>query len=498
MILRRPFMACPEKHAFFNGTKILRVAKNDLFIGIFMIAFTIYLPFRRTMVNYSREKALSLVMKGVSRNNNMKLQGKIITAVLGAALVGGGLTAAFAIGAKSEKIIEPAIATNSSTSFIYFDKNAYASDSTWVNQTPYLRYWTGSADGTIAMSKSNGNDQFWYGTLSSAGMSSSGGFCVRAADSGSNDYKETKWISWSTWTSSDNNLISLSGSNDSSDSYKANYSSSVLSGSELSSTCGGTVEYSDSLVPSYKTQRIWVRSSADFWYTSGARTAIRTWITSGETTSVVIYKTNSLLNSLNNLYYWYADIPAGITGYQFVRLNNGFDSVWNYSVNCASTANYLVHFILSTTTGSDQNVSTGIIDGAYLNGTTAAKFIEGYTTCSNSSVNGYGAVTNISTNWIANLSSDQLTAFNAASIADYPYADYQTAGGYTDGQSKSATTTGAEKWARMQAEFSSHSGAAKVSSGLSAKDSSITLAAVGALSLLGVAGFFLLKKKRVA
>jgi hypothetical protein len=406
------------------------------------------------------------------------------------AIGSAALITGFSLASQKENQAQELDATNDSSSTIYFDKSTWASDSTWVNQTPYLRYYNGSSNGYIAMTKIN--DQMWYGSLSSASMTSSGGFCVRAASTGSDNYQETKWISWSTWTGSSDNLIKLSGSSDSSDNYRANYSTEALV--EVSTVQGGSVEYVDDLASSANTQRVWCRPTVDWWYASSARTAVRTWKTVDGLATPTIYRTQTIQDTINNLYYWYADIPTDVTGYQFIRLQGSWDSIWNYSADCTTSANYLIHYI------NDSTTTTGYIDAGSLDGTTCARFLEGYTTCSNSSTNGYGAVSNIKSNWIDHLTATgALDTFNAATITDYPYAAYEAAGKtYTVAQTKTAVTTGAAKWAEMSSLAASGSGAYSLSGENKTVEDVSAVAAVGALGLIGSAGYFLLKKKRIA
>jgi hypothetical protein len=424
----------------------------------------------------------------------MKTKGKLILGLVGASTLALGVGVALGVHSlvKDASLAQPVAAANMTASdTIYFDKAAYKADGTWANQTVYARYWTGSVNGFVACTKIADSDQVWYVNLNSVGMSSSGGFCIRAASSGSDDYKETKWISWSTWTSQANNVIKLSGSNDSSDSYRANYSTEYLA--ETSSAQGGAVAY-NSLSSSAATERVWVRSSASWWYNDSTRTAIRTWTTVGSNTTVNIYKTTAIQNTDDNLYYWYADVPTSITGLQFVRLNALIDGVYNYSEAGDKAQTAAIAYLYTQDGHSNLSVSFAGVDNP--NPTLCQAILAGFTTCSSSAVNGYGAFTGLNDNFISKLTSAEVTTFNSLAITDYSYSEYSGNSNSYTGLTKNTATTCQLKWAKM-GSMSSGSSAFNVAG--TSDTGSIALMSVIAVTGVAAAGaFFFFRKKHVA
>jgi|GEM_PF-2653171 hypothetical protein len=413
---------------------------------------------------------------------------------LGAVVTTGAVMAAAFIGkdGKGSNEAAPLAAANMTTSdTIFFNKSAYASDSTWKDQDVYFRYYTGSANGFLTCTKMiSGNDQYWYVKPSSLSFSTNGGFCFRAASSGQDDYKETKWISWSTWSAQANNAVLLSGSNDSSDSNRANYSTE--SWNEVSSAQGGTVVYNN-VNSSNDTERIWVRSSASWWYSDSARTAIRVWTTVDSTTTVNIYKTTAILNEDDGLYYWYADVPTSITGLQFVRLDGTIDRVYNYSEDGDKAHTAGVNYLYTQDGHSNLSVSFAGVDNP--NPTLCQKVLAGFTTCSSSAVNGYGAYSALNTNFISKLTSSEVTSFNALAITDYSYDQYVSNGKSYGGIMKSVETTAGAKWAQM----ASLSGSSALFVGKTTDSASIaSVTAVACIGALAAGAFFLVRRKHIA
>jgi len=412
------------------------------------------------------------------------------------------LASAAVISVVSTKAAEPAepvqVNANDSTQYtLFFDTEGYKNDHRWDCSIEgltnfYFRYWTGTANGFLQLTRYS--NQYWCGKLSTVNMQSGGGFCIRNSSSGSDDTNETAWINWDSWKGQGYNCLQLKGSEEGN---RCGVNWLTLSLGEVSGDCSTTYVAPGSLAPSYLTQRIWCRASSDSWYSDGVRTAIRSW-TSEATT---VYITSSILNSVNGLYYWYADIPLSVQGFQFVRLHKAFDGIYNYSANGSFSIGSPINFI-SFDSGQGKYVISSVapISDGQVSANLAAKVLEGYSTCSNNSYNGNTAVSSLSTNWIntSKMNTSEWSTFQTTQISDYSYDAYHANSDlYSSGQSKSATTTCGDKWARMQAEAEK-----PTSLNLHGEESgtfSESISALGAFALLvslGFGGFILFRKRK--
>jgi len=398
------------------------------------------------------------------------------------------------ISAVSTKAAEPAEpvqvnANDSSQYTLFFDTEGYKNDSRWSNPNCHFRFWNGSSSVYIPMTKYS--NQYWCGKLNEDFLlHNNGGFCIRNSASGSDDTNETVWISWSSWSSQSFNCLQLKGSVEG-DRCGVNWL--TLSLSEIDGDSSTTYIAPGGLVPSYLTQRIWCRSSASSWYDNNAATAVRTWTGSTGT----VYRSSSLYDAVNGLYFWYADIPLSVDGFQFVRLHNVFNGIYSYSANGYSSAASLINYIYLDGT---YKISYAAIPDGQVSANVAAKVLEGYSTCSSNSINGYPAVSSLSTNWFngTKMSSGEMSSFLATSISDYGYDAYHANSDlYSAGQSKSSTTTCGDKWSRMQAEaLTPTSLNLHGEDGGTFAESISALGAFGLLVSLALGGFLLFRKRK--
>jgi LPXTG-motif cell wall-anchored protein len=240
------------------------------------------------------------------------------------------------------------------------------------------------------------------------------------------------------------------------------------------------------------TRRVWIRPNFDGWYESSAVTALRAW--GGDAGTETIYATTALHNSLNSLDYWFADMPLNVTGFQAVRLNPTDSSIWSYSANFAPDNSTQITFI-----NSYSGNTYGTIDSPLMTANIAAKMVEGYTTCSNSAVNGYEVGNYIRDNIYNKMASDVKTEFESTIITDYSYDEY-SANAETDkytGLTKGASTTAGLKYAKLMALYNAAhpSGAAIVTN----KDNSSTTIVLGGLAvtaILAAGAYFFVRKKK--
>jgi LPXTG-motif cell wall-anchored protein len=248
-----------------------------------------------------------------------------------------------------------------------------------------------------------------------------------------------------------------------------------------------------SIASSSSTRRVWIRPNFDSWYESSAVTALRAW--GGTAGSETIYSTTSVYNTLNSLYYWYADMPVDVTGFQAVRLSPSDNSIWSYSANFEPDNSTQIVFI-----NSYSGNTYGTIDSPLMTAELAAKMVEGYTTCSDSVINGYGVGNYIRDNIYNKMASDVKTTFETTSISDYSYDQYN-ANAETDkytGLTKGSTTTAGSKYARIMALYTAAhpSGAAAVST-TSDSASTLVLGGIAGVAVLAAGGYFFVRKKKV-
>lgn len=410
----------------------------------------------------------------------MKLQGKIITAVLGAALVGGAF--AFALVSGGHQQPEETKATtsnimrlycysydsassmkihlwNASSNTAYTDWNSdpemkKSATTVSYNSHDYTEYYIDVPNGDSAsvlydmvIFRANGSSQ--TGNLSLPGL-------AHASTAAVSQYK-TAWIMASGDTSGAWNEI------------------------------GTTTFTSDWL-------RVWVDRNGQY-ATSEYKYAYHYW-TSTADVEIPAHYVN--IGASTDRYVCYFDVPKAVVGasYQVKFYNASYviqTSTTSYSYVTGDNAQlYYVNYESGAFNLSkgDSTGTTQTIKAAAL-----ADVLGGYFSCSTDKDNGYGAFKTVGETWIVKNS----VWWVSGDMSSVSMSDCTTTSDYATG-TRGITTNTYEKYTIMLSEYNAAnpSGAAKVQSGLSAKDSSITLAAVGALSLLGVAGFFLLKKKRVA
>lgn len=314
-------------------------------------------------------------------------------------------------GVKANKVEETS--ANGGGSVMYVDINAAKDIDTWKNGNLWLRYWDGSKNGFEKCEQVNKSKQFFKITLRSAGYGS-GGFCFRCENTGSDDWKETKWISWSSWSTDGHNALKLTGQ-DGGDLWRWTFDKVNLT------------EYSTYIdtVAKPSTFRVFTRAALnagiDWWYNESARTCIRYTVGGVET----LAKMNTV--TAGGLFYWYADIPLIADGYQFIRVSDGeCVSIYNYTVWTENTDFTAcdIRYILNDKSGNDQKLSTGGPHEGIVSKELAKVAIENLLTCSNSKLNGYGVYQSLYNHFVKNLSDIELEAFRSMQINDYSYDDY--------------------------------------------------------------------------
>jgi hypothetical protein len=330
----------------------------------------------------------------------------------------------------------------------------------------------------------------WYFVMSQVDSLTTvdNGFCIRNSSSGGDDSNETQWVSWNSWSTQSFNTLRMDGTQVSSDHDRFKINWETLN--EVSSAQGGAGNYISSTSPAYNTQRIWCHPTASWWTGNSARTGIRY----GDGTTDYIAICTSFTNTLDNVVYYYADIPLDTSSsgfyYQFVRLNNGIDGIYNYSANGTASTNNLIHYI-NDNSGANATVSTGIAQNAP-SSALAQYILEGYTTCV-STQNGYPAYQDLKTNYIDNLSASEVALFNADPITDYSGESF---GGDYSTLTRNTVVTCGEKFEKMGSLYTSHNGAAIVKESNSDSSATVVLGGLAVVAVLAAGAYFFIRKKK--
>ena len=234
--------------------------------------------------------------------------------------------------------------------------------------------------------------------------------------------------------------------------------------------------------------RVWTRATFNWWYSDSAFTGCKVVTTAGEK----IYKMDAVLNADDSLYYWYLDIPLTASGIQFVRVGYDEHTIYNYAVYMTDIYGNGVYYINDQTEGSDQKVSFGAVD----NPSTAffGKVFETFLTCSNSDKNGFGAYDGLYNHFYSKLTSSEKSALSSVIINDYADGDTSYSG------TKSRSTDLATKWALFEANAKGTSPYTFTKPVYffeeAMNNSSIWIIVVSSVTLLGVAGFFFIKRRK--
>jgi len=256
------------------------------------------------------------------------------------------------------------------------------------------------------------------------------------------------------------------------------------------------VTVSESLSCSYQTQRLWMAIDPDLtWWTSdSAVSGIHVWGTGFDSFYGCEQYAN---NDESGRIYYYADVPLTINGFQFVRMNSGKTAVYNYTVNGTLGYTTKINYVHNATTGGNQNIDLATLPANSVNGNLAGKILEGFTTCSDSTLNGYRAANSFNDNVIAKMSTVELNTFNVFSLNDYSYSDYlSNSNSYSSTMTRSVTYTAADKWTAMQNMASKASGAFNSISKNSDSSSTLVLGGIAGIAVLAAGGYFFVRKKK--
>ncbi|MCI1244935.1 MAG: hypothetical protein LKG11_03205 [Bacilli bacterium] len=259
-----------------------------------------------------------------------------------------------------------------------------------------------------------------------------------------------------------------------------------------------SADFVESLAPGYQTTRLWMGLGEYMsWWEDAPTTAVKAY-NGGE---AVLYEATRIVSSKDSsAVYWYADVPVGLDSYQFVRLDKTYpQSIWNSSVATTIGETYMINVVSAPVDASgDYSITKSAISESAADGAIAARILEGYTTCLSSEINGYNAQPGLQENLISRLDEASYGDFESEAISDYSYGVYDSDGGeYQSDHPRSATTTGAEKWAQMSAMYVASS-LAIGPRGDGVSDGMATIGAVGILLGFAFVDFLLYRREKLA
>ncbi len=178
---------------------------------------------------------------------------------------------------------------------------------------------------------------------------------------------------------------------------KLRYGSSWVGASDLKD-----VAKTSDQSPSSSTGRVFFYNSGTHW-ASASSCGIYAWGGSASVTLGGLSVPGTLyylswFTDDNGDYYGYADIPTDVTGYQFLKLNTSYD-VYDFEVNAWGTDTFTMSSVACVcyAAASGMALSTGGAHNDYAGAALMARVIGAYDTCSSSSLNGYGAYSNLNT-----------------------------------------------------------------------------------------------------
>ncbi|HOJ44903.1 MAG TPA: hypothetical protein PK340_02525 [Bacilli bacterium] len=186
------------------------------------------------------------------------------------------------------------------------------------------------------------------------------------------------------------------------------------------------------------TMRIWITNYFANWYGSqGYPLTLRV------DDNTHYYLNYFSIDDSRSASYYYADIPVSSGYWQVYSLNIPTDLGTKGSTTGISSNHYKLYALPTSTKGS-----APVVDAAPTNIRTDAfaKVLEGYTTCTDSTLNGYGAWANLETYWYNNLESTDLSSLT---LIDHEQTDIED-GNYKSDVIKTSSVPVQDKWDMME------------------------------------------------
>ena len=162
-------------------------------------------------------------------------------------------------------------------------------------------------------------------------------------------------------------------------------------------------DYSASL----STMRLFINNSDAGSWQDSSQTCIRAWGSSNYSFDGAIYELNWFQNTgtgASQKWYGYADLPLDIHGWELVRCSgSNIRRVWNEGPKHEIiTADETSRVYILSEYGQSWSWSSTKSDSA-VGESFAAKILEAYSTCHSGTFNGYGAYTQLNTNFFSHL-----------------------------------------------------------------------------------------------
>lgn len=331
----------------------------------------------------------------------------------------------------------------------------------WDSESICIGTWNGTVNTYTEATKKAEN--YWQVTIDISGLLGVEFYRCSPGNTG------TRWNK-SSWNSnpSSNNYCQITNWDESS-----NWSS-VTSGVDETYEVASTS-------PSTATKRIWVDPKNNF-YDANARAALRVFNGDVHYKTYILGGSSQYVNMTHEgdtQYFFYVDIPVSYDC-QLVRLHNAFNFVWTYSANFSTVTGYNPTLIMFSWDAAASLSPGGLDNNNNYTVEYAERVLDGYSTCLDSPINGYGAYPNINTNILSKLSSAKLTQLRSATFS---------APGF-------GTRTYGDKIDLMSNSGSSLSNIRFVVLDPSSTSTTLTVIIITVIALGSVGGFFLIKRKK--
>ncbi len=243
----------------------------------------------------------------------------------------------------------------------------------------------------------------------------------------------------------------------------------------------------------YNTRRVWFKTTCDWWWNDGSLPSV--WASNGSTGSR--YLATMHYNNSDSTNYWYVDVPSDYTYFQFQRTDAAIKEKNNNVTTYHQFDNQKLHGIL---TFAGESVVPSLVDGGTYDQYFVNAYVEGYSSCLASNVNGYLAYPDMNSYVISKFSSWNAGTLSDVTQNDYSYGDYNDDGGsyYANAvRDSNGSVTCQEKISQILANYNSSQTVGNIVANQPTYESIAPIAAVGSIGAFAAGGFFLLKKKRV-
>lgn len=407
---------------------------------------------------------------------------KSLKLILGLALGTTGLGSTIAFGVANNVVQQNSVApaeaaTTDKVIYIDFDLNSKFKES---GANPWVRYWNGSQN-YVQLNHVSNNIYRTASAIPAAVLTNGSygfeAYCFNQADK-KNDCTTT-WISGNGYLQNPNYNYLCVGT------YTSGQQNQIK---------GFGYYGNDTTNPgaSAATQRVWLKNDTPYFYGNDD------WGTQCKNVIGYIYNstwtTIEMCDHLNNAdsnYYFYADIPVGVTDVHFLRCSRKANHKYLYYLDAyIETLEYGKCYFSGTNNYNDfVNMTTKAVN--YADAYLLKAVVESYLTCKTTGSNGSSAtnVANIKSTWFDNRAPDGINGnIHELTLNDYANGDTSYIG------SKTKSVTVYEKWTAMGGEAIG----SNVINRINNNSTIVVITAVSAsVAMLSVGLFFFIKKKHI-